>query len=79
MFDNYNLIKDIGLTLRVRLGTTTMMLQDVKQLDIGKVIETSQRANDPVELLYQNKVVAIGEIVVVDGNFGIQITKMKEV
>ena len=76
---NYDLIKDMELTLRVRLGTTTMMLQDVKQLDIGKVIETSQRANDPVELLYQNKVVAVGEIVVVDGNFGIQITKMKEV
>ena len=74
--ENYELIKGIGLTLRVRLGRTTMLMQDINSLDVGSVIETIQRANDPLEILYKDTVVAYGEVVVVDGNFGIHLTKM---
>ena len=45
-------------------------------MDIGSVIELNQLANDPLEILISDKVVALGEVVIVDGNFGIQITEI---
>ena len=43
-------------------------------MDIGSVIELNQLANDPLDILVDDKVIAKGEVVIVDGNFGIQIT-----
>jgi flagellar motor switch protein FliN/FliY len=51
-----------------------MLLKDVLNMDIGSVIELNQLANDPLEILVDNHVVAEGEVVIVDGNFGVQIT-----
>jgi len=53
-----------------------MLLKDVLNMDIGSVIELNQLANDPLEILVGDKVVAMGEVVIVDGNFGVQITKI---
>ncbi len=71
---NIELIKDVTLPLRVRIGYKKMLLKDVLSMDIGSVIELDQLANDPLEILVGDKVIAIGEVVIVDGNFGIQIT-----
>jgi len=70
---NIDLIKDVTLPLRVRIGHRKMLLKDVLTMDIGSVIELDQLANDPLEILVGDKVIAIGEVVIVDGNFGIQI------
>ncbi len=70
---NIDLIKDVTLPLRVRIGHKKMLLKDVLSMDIGSVIELDQLANDPLEILVGDKVIAIGEVVIVDGNFGIQI------
>ena len=70
---NIDLIKDVTLPLRVRIGHKKMLLKDVLSMDIGSVIELDQLANDPLEILIGDKVIAIGEVVIVDGNFGIQI------
>jgi flagellar motor switch protein FliN/FliY len=43
-------------------------------MDIGSVIELNQLANDPLEILVDDHVIAEGEVVIVDGNFGVQIT-----
>jgi flagellar motor switch protein FliN/FliY len=73
---NIDLIKDVKLPIRVRIGTKKMILKDVLSMDIGSVIELDQLANDPLEILVGDKIIAEGEVVVVDGNFGIQISKI---
>ena len=62
--------------MRVRIGSKRMLLKDVLTMDIGSVIELNQLANDPLEILIGDKVIALGEVVIIDGNFGIQITQI---
>ncbi len=71
---NIALIMDVKMPVRVRIGKKRMLLKDVLSMDIGSVIELNQLANDPLEILVDNHVIAQGEVVIVDGNFGVQIT-----
>ncbi len=71
---NISLLMDVRLTIRVRIGTKKMLLRDVINMDIGSIIELNQLANEPLDILVDNKKIAEGEVVIVDGNFGIQIT-----
>jgi len=71
---NIALILDVKLPVRVRIGKKKMLLKDVLNMDIGSVIELNQLANDPLDILVDNHVIAQGEVVIVDGNFGVQIT-----
>ena len=71
---NISLILDVKLPVRVRIGKKKMLLKDVLNMDIGSVIELNQLANDPLDILVDDRVIAQGEVVIVDGNFGIQIT-----
>ena len=73
---NIALIMDVRLPVRVRIGRKKMLLKDVLNMDIGSVIELNQLANDPLEILVDNNVIALGEVVIVDGNFGVQITSI---
>ena len=73
---NIGLIMDVRLPIRVRIGSKRMLLKDVLTMDIGSVIELNQLANDPLEILIGDKVIALGEGVIIDGNFGIQITQI---
>ncbi|WP_366934068.1 flagellar motor switch protein FliY [Sulfuricurvum sp.] len=73
---NIALIMDIKLPVRVRIGKKKMLLKDVLSMDIGSVIELNQLANDPLDILVDDKVIAQGEVVIVDGNFGVQITSI---
>jgi len=72
--NNISLIMDVKLPVKVRIGKKKMLLKDVLNMDIGSVIELNQLANDPLDILVDNHVIAEGEVVIVDGNFGIQIT-----
>jgi len=74
--NNIALIMDVKLPVRVRIGKKKMLLKDVLNMDIGSVIELNQLANDPLDILVDNHVIAQGEVVIVDGNFGIQITSI---
>jgi len=71
---NISLIMDVKLPVKVRIGKKRMLLKDVLNMDIGSVIELNQLANDPLEILVDDHVIAEGEVVIVDGNFGVQIT-----
>lgn len=73
---NIELIKDVKLPIRVRIGSKKMLLKDVLSMDIGSVIELDQLANDPLEILVGDKVIALGEVVIIDGNFGVQISEI---
>ncbi|GAA7819961.1 flagellar motor switch protein FliY [Helicobacter pylori] len=71
---NISMLLDVKLNVKVRIGQKKMILKDVVSMDIGSVVELDQLVNDPLEILVGDKVIAKGEVVIVDGNFGIQIT-----
>ena len=73
---NMNLILDVKLPIKVRIGSKKMLLKDVINMDIGAVIELDRLVNDPLDLLVEDTVIGQGEVVIVDGNFGIQISKI---
>ncbi|BCU74282.1 flagellar motor switch protein FliY [Helicobacter pylori] len=71
---NISMLLDVKLNVKVCIGKKKMILKDVVSMDIGSVVELDQLVNDPLEILVDDKVIAKGEVVIVDGNFGIQIT-----
>jgi len=73
---NIALLLDIKLPVKVRIGHKRMLLRDIINMDIGSVIELAQLANEPLDILVDNKKIAEGEVVIVDGNFGVQITSI---
>jgi flagellar motor switch protein FliN/FliY len=73
---NLDLIRDIQVTLTVELGRTDMMIEEVTALTPGKVVELDKLAGEPLDVLINGKLLAKGEVVVVDENFGIRITSI---
>jgi flagellar motor switch protein FliN len=73
---NLEMLLDVELELSVSFGHTTLVLQEVLKLSSGSIVELNRSANDPVELLVNDAVVARGEVVVVDGNYGIRIIEV---
>jgi flagellar motor switch protein FliN/FliY len=73
---NIGLLMDVKLPVKVRIGSKKMLLRDVINMDIGSIVELNQLANEPLDILVDNKKIAEGEVVIVDGNFGIQITSI---
>ncbi len=73
---NIGLLMDVKLPVKVRIGSKKMLLRDVINIDIGSVVELNQLANEPLDILVDNKKIAEGEVVIVDGNFGVQITSI---
>ena len=73
---NLEMLLDIKLQLRVRIGSKIMLLKDVIGMDIGSIVELNQLAKEPLDVLIEDKKIGEGEVVIVDGNFGIQITSI---
>jgi len=73
---NINMLLDVSLPVAIELGRTTMRIKDVLNLVKGAVIELDKPAGEPVDLVVNSKVVAKGEVVVVDENFGLRITEL---
>jgi flagellar motor switch protein FliN/FliY len=69
-----DMILDIPLKVSVELGRTKILVNDLLQLGQGSVIELNKMAGDPLEVLVNDKLVARGEVVVVNEKFGIRLT-----
>jgi len=69
-------ILDITVPVTVRLGQTVMSIDAVLAVANGSVIELDRLASDPVDILVRDKLIAQGEVVVVDENFGVRITSI---
>ncbi len=67
---------DVNLSLSVELGRKQMQIRDILDLGPGKIIELDKLAGEPVDLLVNGKLLAKGEVVVVDENFGVRITDL---
>jgi len=73
---NIDLILDVPLDISVVLGRTKKSIQEILNLGTGSLIELDKLAEEPVEILVNGKQIALGEVVVVDENFGIRITNI---
>jgi flagellar motor switch protein FliN/FliY len=71
---NLSLLLDIPLEITAELGRTRMIIQDLLQLGQGSVIELNKLAGEPLEILVNKKLIARGEVVVVNEKFGIRLT-----
>ena len=78
MIASYERLKDVGLEVKLRFGTRRMLLRDVLALSAGIVVELENNVNSPVDLLLDGRVVAQGEVVVVDGRYGLRVTQVIE-
>ncbi len=73
-FSKLKMILDVPLKVSVELGRTKMLINDILQLGQGSVIELDKIAGEAMEILVNDKVVALGEVVVVNEKFGIRLT-----
>jgi len=71
---NIELLLDIPLEISAELGRTRMIINDLLQLGQGSVIELNKLAGEPLEILVNQKLIARGEVVVVNEKFGIRLT-----
>ncbi len=71
---NLGLLLDIPLKVTVELGRTQKQIKDILELSQGSIIELDKLAGEPVDILVNNKLIAKGEVVVIDENFGVRVT-----
>jgi len=73
---NLNLVLDVPVNLTIELGGTQLPMRDVLQLNVGSVVQLDKPADAPVELSINGKLIARGEVVVIDDRFGVKITEI---
>ncbi|MDP1579818.1 MAG: flagellar motor switch protein FliN [Candidatus Didemnitutus sp.] len=71
-----DLVMDVKVKVTVQLGSCMLPMRDVLELSPGSVVQLMQNASDPVGLYVNDKLIAYGEVVVVEDNFGIKITEL---
>jgi len=75
---NLKLVMDVELNVSLRFGQRQLPLREVLELASGSVIELDRQVDEPVELLLDGKVIARGEAVIVDGNYGLRVTEVPQ-
>ena len=75
---NFDLLLEVELDASVRFGSREMELKDLLELGPGDVVELDRHVADPVDLIVGDRIVARGEVVLVNGNFGLRVTEVAE-
>lgn len=73
---NMNLVLDVPVSLTIELGGCQLPMREVLQLNIGSVVQLDQAADAPVELSINGKLIARGEVVVIEERYGVKITEV---
>ena len=76
--ENISLIKDVPLEVTVELGRTSKAISDILDFAPGTIVELDKIAGEPVDVLVNGKLVAKGEVVVIEENFGVRVTEIVE-
>lgn len=71
-----DMLLDVQLPISIELGRTKLTIAEILALGPGSVVELNKLAGEPVEVLVNRKTVALGEVVVVDENFGVRVTQL---
>ncbi len=74
--ESLRLLKNVEMDLAVSFGQTTMTLEQAMKLSSGSIVELNRAVTEPVDLLVNESLIARGEVVVVDGNYGVRITEI---
>jgi flagellar motor switch protein FliN len=75
---NLELLLDVELEASLRFGSRSMQLNEVLELGPGDVVQLERHIADPVDLIVGDKIVARGEVVLLNGNFGLRVTEVAE-
>lgn len=75
---NFDLLLEVELHVAVRFGSREIELKELLELGPGDVVELDRRLSDPVDLIVGDKIVARGEVVLVNGNFGLRVSEVAE-
>jgi flagellar motor switch protein FliN/FliY len=75
---NLDLVLDVELNVTLRFGQRILTLREILDLTSGSVVELDRQVEEPVELLLEGKVIARGEAVVIDGNYGLRVTEVPQ-
>lgn len=73
---NLDMILDIPVDVHVEVGHTRVKVQEILRLDIGSVVELNRVAGHPADIIVNGKLIGQGDVVVVNENFGIRVTKL---
>ena len=73
---NLNLVMDVPVSLTIELGSCQLPMKEVLQLNIGSVVQLDKPADAPVELSVNGKLIARGEVVVIEDRYGVKITEV---
>jgi flagellar motor switch protein FliN/FliY len=73
---NLNLVLDVPVSLTIELGSCQLPMKEVLQLNVGSVVQLDKPADAPVELSVNGKLIARGEVVVVEDRFGVKVTEV---
>ena len=73
---NLSLVLDVPVSLTIELGSCQLPMKEVLQLNIGSVVQLDKSADAPVELSVNGKLIARGEVVVIEDKFGVKITEV---
>jgi flagellar motor switch protein FliN/FliY len=72
----FDLLLDVALPITVSFGRTSLQIREVLKLNTGSIVELERFVTDPVEVIVNDCVIARGEVVVVDGNYGVRINQL---
>ena len=75
---NPEMLNNTLLPIEVRLGTTKKSIKDILGMKEGTIIELDKLAGEPVDILANGKLIAQGEVVVIDENFGVRLVELVE-
>jgi flagellar motor switch protein FliN/FliY len=73
---NLDILQDVPLTITVEIGRAKMLVKDILKLTVGSVIELDKLAGEPVDILVNGKIIAKGEVIAVNENFGVRILEI---
>jgi flagellar motor switch protein FliN/FliY len=73
---NLSLVLDVPVSLTIELGSCQLPMKEVLQLNVGSVVQLDKSADAPVELSVNGKLIARGEVVVIEDKFGVKITEV---
>lgn len=71
-----DLLRNVPLEVKAELGRAQRLVQDILRLNVGSVIDLNKEAGAPVDLIVNNKMIARGEVVEIDGRYGVRITEI---
>jgi flagellar motor switch protein FliN/FliY len=75
-YGDLNILNDVPMVIEAEMGRANKSLRDVLRIGEGSVIDFDKEANEPVDLTINGRLIARGEIVEIEGNYGVRITEL---